>query len=78
MNRLDDQEAALTVMEAAFEAIRNVQAGLSHRVAAAEMERDAAQAQTAQSAEDIARYSMIVDRMVELAHKAQAMAQQPG
>lgn len=87
--RLDDQEAATTIIAAAIDTICNVHAAmadrcattererdaLAQRAATAEQERDAALAQNAQSAEDIARYNALVDRLIELAHKAQAVTQ---
>lgn len=78
MVRLDDLDATTASLEASFDGIRAVMDGLAHRTAAAEQARDAAIAQSAESVEDLARYNALCDRLIELAHKAQAMMQTPG
>lgn len=75
MPRIDDLDASTTSLEASFDAIRAIQDALANRAAAAEQARDAALAQIAQSVDEAARYNALVDRLIDLAHKAQAMTQ---
>lgn len=74
MKRISDFDATVTNLEASFGTIRNVVTGLANRAAVAEAERDQAKA-NAVSPEDMAQFESLLDRLISLAHDAQAMTQ---
>lgn len=74
MRRIEDFALTVANLEASFGTIRNVVTGLAQRAAVAESERDAAKA-NAVAPEDVERFEALLDRLISLAHDAQAMTQ---
>lgn len=80
--RTDDLDAAATSLEASFAQIRAVHEAIANKAAVSQMERDKAMsdysvivAERDAAVADVGRINAIADRLISLAHDAQAIYQ---